>query len=60
MNIRDDMRKGKIKRALESNTPANSMYSLIPANRRKAFRCFAACFGFTEEKIKRILTDEKR
>lgn len=53
-------KKSKIKRALESNTPANSMYSLIPANRRKAFRCFAACFGFTEEKIKRILTDEKR
>ena len=48
-----------IKKALESQRPANDLYALIPANRREDFRRFAACFGFTEENIKAILQNEK-
>ena len=54
------MRKKQIRKALKSETPANSMYALIPKNRREAFRRFASCFGFTEDDIKSILANEKR
>ncbi|MCM1031566.1 MAG: hypothetical protein NC410_09040 [Oscillibacter sp.] len=52
------MKKKQIKKALESNTPMNSMYALIPPERRNAFKKFAAMFGFSEENIKNILAKE--
>ncbi len=52
------MKKKQLKKALESNTPINSMYSLIPPERRNAFKKFASLFGFTDEKIKNILAQE--
>lgn len=52
------MKKKQLKKALNSNTPMNSMYALIPPERRNAFKKFAALFGFTDEKIKNILAKE--
>lgn len=46
-------------KAIKSETPINSMYSLIPTDKRNAFKRFASCFGFTEERIKKILSEEK-
>lgn len=48
----------QLRKALKSDKPANSMYSLIPLEKRNAFKKFAALFGFTEEKIKDILAKE--
>lgn len=46
MNIR------KIKKAMRSDNPANSLYSLIPENQRKQFAEFAKSFGVSEEMIR--------
>lgn len=46
------MKKKQVQKALKSDTPINSIYSLIPDNRMQAFKKFAARFGFTEERIK--------
>lgn len=54
------MRKEQIGKALKGETPANSMYALIPKNRREAFRRFASCSGSTEDGIKSIPANEKR
>ena len=54
------MKKQQIKKALKSDTPINSLYSLIPNNKMQAFKKFAARFGFTEERIKTVLENEKR
>ena len=52
------MRKKQMLKAIKSETPINSMYSLIPTDKRNAFKRFASCFGFTEERIKKI--EQKR
>lgn len=54
------MKKKQVQKALSSNTPINSMYSLIPDNRMRAFKKFASRFGFTEERINSVLENEKR
>ena len=54
------MKKKLIQKAMKSDTPINSMYALIPEKRRETFKRFAACFGFTEVNIKKILSNEKR
>jgi hypothetical protein len=54
------MRSKQIRKALKSDTPINSMYALIPESRRDAFKRFASYFGFTENNIKSILSNEKR
>lgn len=53
------MKNKQLKKALKSNTPINSLYALIPAGQRDAFKKFAAMFGFNDEKIKKILVNEK-
>lgn len=53
------MKKKQIKKALSSNKPINGMYSLIPLSRLNAFKEFASKFGYTEDKIKNILENEK-
>lgn len=53
------MKAKQVRKALKSNMPVNGMYNLIPADRRNAFKKFATMFGFTEEKIKTILANEK-
>lgn len=54
------MKNKEIKKALKSDTPINSMYALIPGDRMRPFKKFAASFGFTEERIKSVLDNEKR
>ena len=54
------MKNKQVRKALKSDTPINSMYALIPDNRMLAFKKFAARFGFTEERIKSVLENEKR
>lgn len=54
------MKNKQFRKALKSDTPINSMYALIPDNRMRAFKKFAARFGFTEERIKSVLENEKR
>lgn len=54
------MKRKHIKKALESSTPMNGIYSLIPPSKREAFKKFAAGFGFTEEKINNILSNERQ
>lgn len=49
----------KLKKAAESKRPFTDMYKLIPANKKKDFMEFAKMFGFTEEKLKEVLTKEK-
>ena len=53
------MKNKQLKKALKSNTPINSLYASIPAGQRDAFKKFAAMFGFNDEKIKKILANEK-
>ena len=52
------MKNKQVRKALKSDTPINSMYALIPDNRMRAFKKFAARFGFTEERIKSVLENE--
>lgn len=54
------MKNKEIKKALKSDTPINSMYALIPGDRMRSFKKFAARFGFIEERIKSVLDNEKR
>ena len=54
------MKNKQVQKALKSDTPINSMYALIPGGRMGAFKKFAARFGFTEERIKSVLENEKR
>lgn len=49
----------KLNRAASSKTPFTSMYKLIPKKKKKEFMQFAKQFGFTEEKLKEVLTKEK-
>lgn len=53
------MKNKQIKKALKSKTPINSMYALIPSEKRNAFKKFATIFGFSEERINTILKNEK-
>lgn len=52
------MNKKEIKKAIESDTPINSLFSLIPIKNKKNFLSFAGKFGFTEEKINNLLKNE--
>lgn len=54
------MKNKDFKKALESDRTINSMFALIPEKKMKAFKKFAKQFGFTEEKINAILTNEKQ
>lgn len=54
------MRKKHIEKALKSDMPINGMFALIPEKKREAFKKFAAGFGFTEEKINNILSNERQ
>lgn len=39
------MKAPDVRRALESGTPLNSLYALIPQDKRKALDSFVRCFG---------------
>lgn len=46
----------KIRKALRSDNPAASLYSLIPENRRKQFIEFAKSFGVGEDRIRGMVS----
>lgn len=54
------MKRKEVEKALKSECPINGMFALIPEKKMKAFKKFAKQFGFTEEKINDILTNEKQ
>lgn len=50
----------KLKKAISSDCPFNSLFQLIPDNKKKEFLEFAKQFGMTEEKLKEVLAKEKK
>ena len=60
VTVQDAILIKQVQKALSSNTPIISMYSLIPDNRMRAFKKVAARVGFTEERINSVLENEKR
>lgn len=54
------MKGSTVQKALESSTPLNSLYTLIPENRRKALDRFVRCFGMNPEKLHEALERERQ
>lgn len=52
------MKGSTIRKALESNTPLNSLYALIPERRRKALNRFIGLFGKNPIDLRKALQDE--
>lgn len=50
----------KLKKAISSDCPFNSMYKLIPESKKKDFLEFAKRFGMTEDKLNEVLAKEKK
>lgn len=53
------MKRKDVNNALKSGTPLNNLFALIPQKRMKAFKKFARGFGFTDERIDRLLRSER-
>lgn len=54
------MKGSTVRKALESGTPLNSLYDLIPENRRAALDRFVRCFGLSPAKLHEALEWERR
>lgn len=52
------MKGSTVRRALESNTPLNSLYALIPQDKRKALNRFLRCFGLSITGLQEALEKE--
>lgn len=53
------MKGATVRKALESGTPLNSLYALIPENRRKALDRFVRCFGLNPVGLHEALERER-
>lgn len=53
------MKAPDVRRALESNTPLNSLYALIPQDKRKALDRFVRCFGLNPAVLHEALERER-
>lgn len=53
------MKGSTVRKALESDTPLNSLYALIPENRRAALDRFVRCFGLSPAKLHEALERER-
>lgn len=53
------MKGSAIRKALESNTPLNSLYALVPQDKRKALDRFARCFGLNPANLYEALEKER-
>lgn len=53
------MKGSTVRRALESNTPLNSLYALIPQDKRKALDRFVRCFGLNSAGLHEALERER-
>ena len=53
------MKASVVRKALESNTPLNSLYALIAHDKRKALDRFVRCFGLSPAKLHEALERER-
>lgn len=53
------MKGSTVRKALESNTLLNSLYALIPQDRRKALDRFVRCFGLNPANLYEALEKER-
>lgn len=53
------MRQKKVKRLVKGKTPMNALYDAFSPRQRAAFKRFAGAFGYSEERIRNILKDER-
>lgn len=53
------MKGSAIRKALESNTPLNSLYALVPQDKRKALDRFVRCFGLNPAGLHEALERER-
>lgn len=53
------MKGSTVRKALESGTPLNSLYALIPENRRAALDCFVRLFGKSTDDLRKALERER-
>lgn len=60
MRRANGMKNSAVRKALESGTPLNALYGLIPLEKRVAFKKFAARMGISEMQIQTILEHEKQ
>lgn len=54
------MKGSTVRKALESGTPLNSLYALIPENRRKALNRFLRLFGKSPDDLHKALGRERK
>lgn len=52
------MKGSTVRKALESGTPLNSLYALIPENRRAALGRFLRLFGKSPDDLHKALDNE--
>uniref|UniRef100_A0AAU8AV57 XRE family transcriptional regulator n=1 Tax=Dulem virus 40 TaxID=3145758 RepID=A0AAU8AV57_9CAUD len=60
MRRANGMTGSEVRKALESGTPLNSRYALIPQSRRKQFAIFANCFGLDPVRLHEALEKERQ
>lgn len=53
------MKGSTVRKALESGTPLNSLYALIPENRHKALDLFLRMFGKSPSELHEALEKER-
>lgn len=53
------MNSNDVRTALESNTQLNSLYAMIPQDRRKALDRFVQCFGLNPTGLHEALERER-
>lgn len=53
------MKNSTVRKALESGTPLNSLYALIPQDKRKALERFIRCFGLDPAELHEALDRER-
>lgn len=53
------MRRKKVKKLAKVENPMNAIYDAFSPQQRAAFKRFAALFGYSEERIRGLLKDER-
>ena len=53
------MKTPAVRKAIESDTPLNSLYALIPENRHKALDLFLRMFGKSPSELHKALERER-
>lgn len=53
------MRRKKLKKMVRGKTPMNAIWDAMGNEQRAAFKRFAALFGYSEERIRELLKEER-